>query len=310
MARAAPLRLGTCLLFAALLVACSSTPVKSETVSAAKTEASKNIGYGDGYYRQGRYDLALQFYTQALSEYTSVDDGPGTVQAYNDIGLSYVAIGSFDTAESLLVRARDRARSVSPALVLVTSVSLGELYLAKGDAARALATFQEAFALPAEARTPVRTAILYHDMGTAQKALGDMSAALSSFQKSLEINVANKLAQEAAGDYYMIASVYSKKGAFDEAIRNALVALSLDKQIENSPGIAKDLYALGLISAKKNDMASAYDYYQRAYLVFTTIGARSDVKKALTELIAAADALGRTSEADGFRKTLAELGAS
>lgn len=310
MARAGLVRAAVCVLCVALVAGCSSAPAKSDTITTVKTQAGQNITYGDAYYRQGRYQLAVQFYTQALSQYTSVDDGQGIVQAYNDIGMTYTATGSFDAAEPLLLKAQDRARSVSPSLLLISSITLGELYLAKGDAAKALATFQEASALPAGARTPARTAILYHDIGTAQKAQGDMKEALASFGQSLEINLANKLLEEAAGDYYMIASVYSKQGMYDEAIKNALLALSLDKQIESSPGIAKDLYALGLISTKKIDMASAYDYYQRAYLVFTTIGARADMKKALAGLIAAADALGRTGDADGYRKDLADLGTS
>jgi tetratricopeptide (TPR) repeat protein len=305
------LRDGACALFLTLVVvACSTAPAKSDTVTTMKTQATQNAAFGDGYYRQGRFDLALQFYLQALNEYTSVDDVEGIVLTYNDIGMTYIAMGSYDAAEPLLLKAQDTARSVSQPLLLTSSINLGELYLAKGDATKALATFQEGLNLPAKARTPMNTAILYHDTGTAQKSLGDLSAALASFGKSLEINLANKYIQEAAGDYYMIASVYSKQGSYDEATKNALLALAADKQIESSPGIAHDLYALGLIAAKKPDMASAYDYFQRAYLVYTTLGAKADIKKALTELISTADALNRTTEATGYRKTLSDLGAS
>ena len=299
-----------CVVALTAFVSCSSAPAKTDTVTAMKSQASQNAAYGDGYYKQGRYDLALQFYQQALNEYTSVDDAAGIVQVYNDIGMAYVALGSFGTAEPILLKARERAREVNPQLVLATSINLGELYLARGDAAQALATFQEALALPAEARTPVRTAILYHDIGTAQKTLGEMAPALASFAKSLEINLANTFVQEAAGDYYMIASVHSLQANYDEAIRNALLALSLDKQIESSPAIAKDLYALGLITTKKGDMAAAYDYFQRSYLVYTTLSSRTDAKKALAGLISAAEAIGKTAEADGYRKTLADLGTS
>jgi tetratricopeptide (TPR) repeat protein len=304
------LRAGACAFLLAALAACSTAPVKDDTVTAMKKQASQNSTYASAYYKQGRYELALQFYTQALSEYTSVDDSAGIVQTYNDIGMTYVATGAFDAAEPLILKAQERARLVSPALILASTINLGELYLAKGDSARALKAFQDALALPAETRTPVRTAIIYHDLGTAQKALGDMDAALASFAQSLKINLEGKFVQEAAGDYYMIASVHSKLGAYDEAVKNALLALSLDKQIESSPAIAKDLYALGLITTKQSDMAAAYDYFQRAYLVYTTLNDRTGARKALTGLIAAADALGKTTEADGYRKTLGDMGAS
>jgi tetratricopeptide (TPR) repeat protein len=106
----------------------------------------------------------------------------------------------------------------------------------------------------------------------------------------------------------MIASVHSLGGRYDEALKNATLALTLDKQIENSPAIAKDLYALGLIATKKGDASAAFEYFQRAYLVFTTLGLKAEMKKSLTGLIAAADTLGRTADADTYRKTLADLG--
>ena len=80
--------------------------------------------------------------------------------------------------------------------------------------------------------------------------------------------------------------------------------------MESSPGIAKDLLALGLISAKKGNQAAAFDYFQRSYLVSTTLGFREDMKKALTGLVAAAEALGRTADAEAYRKALADLGTS
>ena len=53
-----------------------------------------------------------------------------------------------------------------------------------------------------------------------------------------------------------------------------------------------------------------FDYFQRSYLVSTTLGFREDMKKALEGLVAAADALGRTTDAEAYRKALADLGTS
>ena len=108
----------------------------------------------------------------------------------------------------------------------------------------------------------------------------------------------------------MIASVYSRDGKYDEAMRYAALALGYDKQVESSPGIAKDLYALGVIAAKKGDQAASFDYFQRSYLVSTTLGFKDDMRKALAGLVTAADALGRTADAEVYRKALADLGTS
>ena len=157
-------------------------------------------------------------------------------------------------------------------------------------------------------RDQARPSLLYHDLGTAEKNLGNPAKALEYFGLSLKSNLSNRLFAEAASDYYMIASVYSRDGKYDEALKNASLALGYDKQVENVPGIAKDLYALGLIAAKKGDPGASFDYFQRSYLVSTTLGVRDDMRKSLGGLVAAADALGRTADAQAYRKDLADLG--
>jgi tetratricopeptide (TPR) repeat protein len=297
-----------CALTLALVASCSTAPAKSDTVITMKTQASQDIATGEGYFRQGRFELALQFFTQALSEYTSVDDAPGIIRASNAIGNTYVAVGSLDTAERIFLGAREQARSSDASLLFTTTLNLGELYLARGDAQKALQVFQEAVALPEGSRTPAQDALLAHDLGTAWKNLGDSEKALQFFAESLKINLAGSLLQEAASDYYMIASVHSRDGRYEEALKSAQAALALDKQIESSTAIAKDLYALGLIAVKQGDQAAAYDYFQRSYLVYTTLGFLAERRKALTGLVAAADALGRSSDADAWRTLLADLG--
>jgi tetratricopeptide (TPR) repeat protein len=292
------------------LMDCSSAPPASDTVSTMKTQAAQDSSYGEAYLRQGRYELALQFYTLSLNEHTSVDDREGVIKCYNAIGTTYLAMGALEKAEEVLLRARGLSRTAGSSPLTVSSINLGELYLAKGDAQKALDVLQEALGLPAGSRTPAQTAVLYHDLGTAQRNLGDSAKALESYGLSLEANLKAKRVEMAATDYYMIASVHSREGRYEEAAKSAGLALDMDKQIESSPGIAKDLYALGLIAVKRQDMAAAFDYFQRSYFVDVTLGFRSEMRKALTGLISAADALGMTADAETYRKALADLGAS
>jgi tetratricopeptide (TPR) repeat protein len=304
---ACPPLLAVCLL---LVAACSSAPPSSDTVSTMKRQAAQDGSYGEAYLRQGRYELALQFTTLSLNEYTSVDDREGVIRSYNAIGTTYLAMGSLDKAEEVLLRAQGLSRGAGNFLLVVSSISLGELYLAKGDSQKALDVLQEALGLPEASRTPAQTAVLYHDIGTAERNLGDPVTALASYSLSLQANLKARRVDMAASDYYMIASVHSQAGRFDEAAKSAALALDLDKQIENSPGIAKDLYALGLIAVKRRDMAAAYDFFQRSYFVNVTLGFRAEMRKALAGLISAADALGMTADAETWRKALTDLGSS
>jgi tetratricopeptide (TPR) repeat protein len=292
-----------CLLLAA---SCSSAPPKREAVSVVKDRAVEATEFGNQYYRQGRYDTALSFFTQALELNVSVDNEAGVVQSYNSIGRVYMALDRFDLAEETFLKALPRAQALDDAeLFFAASSNLGELYLKMGDPGRAIALFERALSQPL---TPGRTAVLSHDLGTAYKATGDLVRARELLAKSLAINLREKQTEEAAADYYMLASVSSKEGDLAGAEKALTLALELDKKIENSLGIAKDLSALGSVSRRKGDAETAYVYLHRAYLVYTTIGIAAETRKALEELAGAAEASGRTAEASEYRALLAGAG--
>jgi tetratricopeptide (TPR) repeat protein len=316
-----PAFLAVCLL---AVVSCSSAPPRSDTVTDVKQQAAAAAVSGEAYFRQGRYELALQFFSEALSGYTSVDNMEGVIRCTISVGQIYLATDRIDEAAGMFTRARERARGLSTALFIDSSVSLGELYLRKGDHAQALEIFQEALVTPGSAAgaagtsakaspggglTPEQTGVLYHNIGAAYKAGGDLAKALEALNTSLRIDLDHKLTWEAAADYYMIASVYSKMEDYPAATRNAQAALDLDKKIENSPGIGQDLHAMGLIAGKQGDKAASYDYFQRSYLVFSTLGMKNDMKKLLSELAETAEGLGMSAEAERYRQMLAQTSA-
>ncbi|HVO38015.1 MAG TPA: tetratricopeptide repeat protein [Spirochaetia bacterium] len=316
---------------ALVIVSCSSAPPRTDTVTDVKKEASQLAVAGESYFRQGRYDLALQFFSQALNGYTSVDDVNGALKCTVSIGQVYLATDRVDEAAVMFTRARERARALSTPLFIDSSISLGELYLRKRENQKALEIFQDTLAAsgagaatgpaaapaqgppgaaapPPGTLTPEQRGVLYHDLGVAYKAAGDYSKALESLNRSLQLNLAARLSWQAAADYYMIASVHSKQEDYPAAARNAQAALDLDKKIENSPGIAQDLRALGLIARKRGDGSVAYDYFQRSYLVFSALGMKGEMRKALGDLAETADSLGLTADAQRYRALLAQTG--
>jgi tetratricopeptide (TPR) repeat protein len=292
-----------------LLASCSSAPPKSDVVNDMKNQAADATAAGNRYLRLGRFDFALQFFTQALQLNTSVDNTEGIIKSYNSIGRAYIAIGDLTEAERILNRALPLASVAGrESLFADTTDALAQLNLAKGNPEQAIAQLDKALALPEGKLTAQETAILNHDLGTAYKNTGDLARARDLFQKSLAVNLSADLMEEAAGDYYMIASVDSKQGDYAKADSNLQLALQLDKKMENSLGIAKDLYALGLVAAKRKDDAAAYDYFKRSYNVYTSLGLTVDAKNALEKVVAEAGIIGETEESAGFKKTLQDMG--
>jgi len=290
------------------IATCSSAPPKSDTETQVKDQATDAAASGQKYYSQGRYDLALQFFLQALEANASVDNVDGVIKSRISIGQVYLVTGREQAAEDMLTSAKEQARDRSPSLFIDSSIGLAELSLRKNDPQKALAMLQEALSAPHGKLTPEQNGVLYHDIGSAWKSAGDMGKALDWLSRSLQNNLTNKLWEAAAADYYMIASVHSKQGDFAGASSNAEQALALDKKVESAPGIAKDLYALGIISSKKGNTVEAYDYYQRAYNAFATLGDKGEIRKCLTNLVSAAESLGRTEDAQTYRQALERTG--
>ncbi|MCX7028673.1 MAG: tetratricopeptide repeat protein [Spirochaetes bacterium] len=297
------------LLAAALaLAACSSAPKQTDTATDVKNHAAESALSGNTYYRQGRYELALQFFTQALNENLSVDNEEGVVQSYNSIGRVYLAVGMNDEAESAFAKASSIAVRLGGAPLFVTSNNLGELYLRRGDARGAVEIFERVLGGSLKDVQQDQVGLLYHNLGSAYKATGDYARAMEWLRKALAVDLDQKLFEEAAADYYMIASVHSKQGDYKSAAENAQLALDNDKRTENALGVIKDLLALGLIASRAGDPAAAYRYFERSHLAATALGSTADIRSALEGLISSGEALGKTAEVAAYRKALADLG--
>ena len=105
----------------------------------------------------------------------------------------------------------------------------------------------------------------------------------------------------------MLAALYNQEGNFPEAEKYLLAALEKDKAAENSPGIGKDLFAIGSVYQRQGQNEDALIYYSRALSVFNAFGNTEETEKTLFRLIDTANALGRKEEAARYRILLESL---
>jgi len=295
------------LLLALGLAGCSSAPAPSDSVSTVRNQAVENTAFGNGYFKQGRYELALRYYSQALSYNVSIDNREGVVLSYNDVGNVYMAVEQFDMAETTFRKALDLAEGIAPRYAFTTCLNLGKLYLRKADPVKAMEAFDKARAVPEKDVDRGDLAVLYHNIGIGWRDQGEFGKASESLAKALEINVALKAYEQQADNWYMMASVASKQGDTQGAMDKAETALQIDKKRENSLGIAKDLAALGTISLKRKDAGAAYGFFQRSYLIYTTLGNKSEMRRLLEQLVPLAEELKKQPETDEYRTRLSEL---
>jgi tetratricopeptide (TPR) repeat protein len=104
-----------------------------------------------------------------------------------------------------------------------------------------------------------------------------------------------------------MASIYSKREQYAQALEYALQALQTDKSVENSLGIAQDLLALGIISSKLARDTEAFDYLERSYGIYSALSYTSGLWSVLPQLVETGRRIGRATEAAAYAAQLEAL---
>ncbi|MDR1932562.1 MAG: tetratricopeptide repeat protein [Spirochaetales bacterium] len=298
-----------CLAGFLLFGACSSAPDTPEEVFEKRNQAARNMEAGNRYFREAAYNQALEFYQMALDSYTAMDDSGGHVTALNSMGKVFFLAGEEEKAQGFYDKAWASARkSRQPALIIQSANNRGELALRRGENNKALETFRTALEMgAADASGTLELAVLYHNMGASLRNAGDFAGALDCVLKAADMNRAAKRFSELASNYYLLSSIHFRQDKLEEAKTNALAALEYDKKMENSPGIAQDLLALGAVAQKTGDTEEAHDAYKRSFLVYRSLGVLSGMRNSLEKLIDTSLTLNLKEENEHYREAYKQL---
>jgi tetratricopeptide (TPR) repeat protein len=121
------------------------------------------------------------------------------------------------------------------------------------------------------------TAYSWQTKGLAQRALGSYRDAEESIKKSLEIHEKEKTLENASYDWYTIASIRSLAGNTASALQALETAITLDRRIENSFGLAASWRAMGDIYRKIGRGDDALEAYKRSRAIFEALGKKDEV---------------------------------
>lgn len=271
-------------------VACSSAPPAPEGVQDRKNRAADYLKFGRQAFREAQYEQALSFYLIAVDLNTAVDYELGMAAAWNSVATAQAALGRTTETLAALEQAEAFAGSAGDSAVrLQVAVNRVQSDLEAGnlEGARTRLEALRPFAATAEG------AALDHAWGMLAKQEGQTEEALAAFDRSLALNTKLSLRQEMASNHFMKASVNAKLQRWDEARKDLLAALALDKMMENTMGIGQDLRALGTVAQKQERPQEALDAYLRAYRLFQAAGLPDQQKRTRELLVPVATALGR-----------------
>jgi tetratricopeptide (TPR) repeat protein len=269
---------------AILLLSCSSIP-KGERLAAVndkKEQAALFLSRGHNEYGWNNYESSIKLYSNAFSLSSSVDWEEGMIRS-----LVHMSRSSDRTADSKQSQVYlDAAREL---LFISDKVTLNilvgnresEWLLFHKSPEKALEKCNEIINILGSENSEeagetwrLKAAIL--------KKMKNYDDALDAIEKAVTLDDKQHYIAELASDHYIKASILSLSGREVEGINSMLQALHYDKFIENTAGIAQDLYALALIYEKMGKKENANHFFQRTYLVYTGAG-RSDIPPVLNE---------------------------
>lgn len=267
------------LIFAA---SCSTKPREPEEVYTRRKQADSLMLQGYDRTDTLHFDLAWFAFDAALDIYASLDNREGMIDALLALGRTKRMTGEIDSAEELFSHAWSLSSfSDNPRLTRSVLNHQADLALRQGNPVKAmdlLADREDEIIDGRERSAQLRL------KGAARYAMGSEDEAAALLIEAAGVAEAADEAVAAAQAYYKLASMASLGARFDEAEEWALKALNADKSREYSPGIAADLRALAIISAKAGKKEAAEDYYRRSWLAWRGVGRHDDAESAKMEL--------------------------
>jgi tetratricopeptide (TPR) repeat protein len=267
-----------------LLTACSSIPKEArvQAVNTQKDQAAVYLERGHREYTWDNYESALHQYMNAFTLSSSVDWQEGMVKS-----LVHLSRASDRMKES--VRAKIYLDQAVDLMTEIESLELNTLVLNRktewflfNDTPKSALQLNDDVLKNIDKLKGEEAGEVWRIRAVVLKAMKDYDQALIAIEKALERDQKGNYLSELASDYYIRASVLSLSGREEEAAISMTYALEKDKFIENTPGIAQDLYGLGLIYEKIGENEKANHYFQRSYLVQKGAN-RNDIPEKLLE---------------------------
>ncbi len=243
-----------------------------------KTIALSNIG--GVYYTIGRFDLALEFLTQALNNSINLKDTSGIAPAYNNIGNIYLSLQDYNTAISFYKKAEviHLKYNEQPQLSTVYN-NIGESYLKLNKIKEALKYNQLSLEIARKINDTEGIIASHVNLSEIFIEIDEFDQAMSHIKEAMRLStkISDRIIQAqieiAAGN------LYTRMGKYDEAIVSFRKAL----EYTNKTGfelMVSDIYSgLSNSYSKKGNHERALEYIQKKLVLADTLKYRENINR-------------------------------
>ena len=154
---------------------------------------------------------------------------------------------------------------------------IGRYYLSKSDNKKALEYFTSAIDFSIQVDDTLNIAIIYGNMGAANRGLGNYDKAIHFYNKSLEIAKTINYRQGIAGSYSAIGVINKQQGNYDKALDAYFNALKIREELKDKQGIADSYNNLGHIYLEQENYEKALSFFHLVLKIREEIGDKQGI---------------------------------
>ncbi|MFZ8787695.1 tetratricopeptide repeat protein [Thermocrinis sp.] len=234
---------------------------------------------GESYRMVGEFKLALEHLKRAERLTSNRGD---LMYIYNQIGLTYGAMGYLDDALLYFSRSLSLARDLGNRIIQASALNnIAMIYNRKGELDKALGFYEESLRLQIDEKEKAAT---YNNIAVIYDKKGNYQRAVEYFQKAIEISERYGYYHGASVGKLNLGNTYIKMKDYEKAEKYLLEGLRGVKKVGDKYWEAVGYYALGQLYIDKGDKKTAKDYLTSAYNLLKSIGAERDAEKVLSDI--------------------------
>jgi tetratricopeptide (TPR) repeat protein len=258
---------------AIVFFSCSGAPKKTGDIYELRTHAENLMELGSREAGRGNFNNALSMLNESKRNAVLSDD-PSLIIRCNllranvlySLGKEAEAFAEWEQA------VKEAEKSTNNELL-----SVCRIFLARGNLISGKLSAQAVLDEVNREQENIKTGRLYiafswQVKGLAYHALKDYDKAEDAVKRSLEIHEKDLYFENASYDWYIIASIRSLSGDAKGALEALNTAITIDRRVENSWGLAASWRAMGDVYLKEKNKAEAENAYNRARAIYEAMG--------------------------------------
>ncbi|MCL2043502.1 MAG: hypothetical protein FWG89_05120 [Treponema sp.] len=269
-----------------LFSACSSAPKNPGDVNDQRRRAESRLEQGNKHADRGNLEVAMSYLEDAYLLAIATDD-PGLriraglsrsntlfSQGYNDEA-NYGWREALDEAERIGDRELAAVCRIHIARGILLDQGRGAAQSVRDDVSRDLAFIRT---------DQLYIAFAWTVIALAERELGRYAEAEASIRRSLGIHENNRNLELVAYNWFLIASFRSLAGNYNGALQALDSAITYDRRVENSWGLANDWRAIGEVHTRAGNTGAARAAFLRSAAIFQAVNADDAAEEVLARI--------------------------